>query len=114
MQPVAGVVDRVLTYPWVGKIDRVAPWRVVFVGEVLSREVAQVIAVGPKMVVDDVQNDTQLVRVRGVNEEFERKWETVIARYREQIDAVVTPVACARKLGQRQQLHGIYAQRSQP
>jgi hypothetical protein len=50
------------------EIERVAPFVVVPVGEIVLCEARQVVAVRPEVVVDDVEDDAEAERVRGIDE----------------------------------------------
>ena len=116
VQPVERVIDEEAAHPAAIRaveVDRVAPGGLVAAGEVVGRVPAQVVAVRPQMVVDDVQDDAEAAGVRGVHQATQRLRAAVDAAGREEIDAVVAPVALARELGHRHQLQRRHAQRAQ-
>ena len=71
-RPQLGVADRPLAHAALRVVDRVAPGRVVRVGEVRA-ERADRLAAGTEVVVDDVENDAEPVAVRGVDEAREAR-----------------------------------------
>ncbi len=73
-------------------------------------EIPQVIALGPEMVVDDVEHDRHPPTVAGVHEPFQPPWPAVRVLGGKGIDAVVAPVAAAGKLGHRHEFDGGDAQ----
>ena len=116
-EPVPGIVEHELAHPLTVRpvvVDRIAPGRVIAIGEVVVRERPQVIAVRPEVVVDDIQDDGQPVLVGGVDKAFEAVWAAVHVAGREQVDAVIAPVARARELGNWQRLERRHAKRRQP
>ena len=114
MQPIARVVDHELAHPFGPRavvVDCFTPRRVKALGEIVGRKVAQVVAVRSEVVVDDVQDDREAVLVRGVDEAFHGRGPAIDMGGREQIDAVIAPVALARELGHRQWLDRVDAER---
>ena len=53
------------------EVDRRAPGRLVPVGEGMRRDGVEVGALGPEMVVDDVEQDHQAARVGGVDQRLQ-------------------------------------------
>ena len=68
-----------------------APVVLVAIGEIVRRELGQVVAVGPEMVVDDVENDAEAERMGAIDERAKIVGRAVEARRRIEIDAVVAP-----------------------
>ena len=65
------------------------------------------------MVVDDVEDDRDAVRVRAVDKAAEIVRAAVEAGRREQIDPVIAPAEAAGKIGDRHQLDAGDAERGQ-
>ena len=86
-------------------VDGLAPRRVVAVGQV-RREALEVVALGPEVVVDDVEDDREAPRVAGVDEAPQPVGPAVGRLRRPQIDPVVAPVARAGELRDGHQLAG--------
>jgi hypothetical protein len=84
-------------------VDRAAPGRPVRVGEE-RRELLEVVALGADVVVDDVDDHREAVRVARIDERAQAAGTAVGRLRREQVHAVVAPVAAARKLGERHEL----------
>ena len=84
-------------------VDRLAPGGVVPVGEVRAVG-AEVVPVGPEVVVDHVENHADPGGVGGVDEALEPVGPAVGVVGGEQVDAVVPPAAIAGELDHRQQL----------
>jgi len=93
-------------------IDRLAPGRLVAVREIRA-EVAQVIPLGPQMVVDHVQDHGQPRGVAGVDEVLEPLRAAVGMLHRENVRSVVSPVAIAWKLPDRHDFNRGYSQFNQ-
>ena len=83
------------------EVQRLAPVGLVARAEIVRAEAFQVIAVGPEMVVDDVEDDGEAERMRVVDEALERLVVAVYVIRREQLHAVVAPVPAARAFGDR-------------
>ena len=90
-------------------VDRGAPRGLVPVVEV-SAELAQVVALGAEVVVDDVQEDRQALGVAGVDEPLQAVRAAVAVLGRVGEHAVVSPVARAGELADRHDLDGRDAQ----
>src|SRR5207302_1859803 len=107
MQPVARVIEHELADP-VGPraivVDRRAPGRVVALGEILWCEVTQVVAVGPEMVVDHVENHREATPMCRVDEALQGRRPAVDMRWREEVDAVIAPITLSGEFGDRQGL----------
>ena len=104
--PMKRVLDEVVAhFVAVGSVEiqRFAPRRPVSLGEIRG-EVAEVVAFGAEVVVDDVEHDREPETVARVDETFERGGPTVAVLHRERVDAVVAPVALSRKLGDGHEL----------
>ena len=83
------------------EIDGIAPFVLVFVGDVGGREKRQVIPVRPEMIVDDVENDAEPEPVRRIDEGAQIVRRPVKPRRREQRDPVIAPAEPARKFRDR-------------
>ena len=71
VDPVAGVRDAEFAH-WIGfvaiVVDGWPPVGLYLAGEVLRRELAEVVSVGAEMIVDHVQDHTQAERMRSIDE----------------------------------------------
>ena len=67
------------------------------VGEVVRGELAEVVAVGAEVVVDDVEDDGEAVAVRLVHEAAQVVGLAVETRGGEEVDAVIAPAEAARE-----------------
>ena len=86
------------------EVDRLAPERLVLVGEVGAERLERLRAGGADVVVDDVEQDREALGVGGVDEPLEAL-RAAVGRVRgRQVDAVVAPAVRARELGDRHQL----------
>src|SRR5215813_1213970 len=89
------------------EVDRVSPLVGVAIGEVVLRELFEIVAVRSEMVVDDVENDADPDAVSLIDEAPEVVGRPVESRRREEIHAVITPAEAAGKVGDRHELdHG--------
>src|SRR5262249_60079555 len=86
------------------KVDGGAPRTLMAIAEVSRAERREALAVRAEMVVDDVEDDAETVQVRGIDQPAEIVGRAVMMRRREQIDAVVAPVARSGRFGNRHQL----------
>ncbi len=105
-QPHEGVIDEEsadLVTVGLVEIDRLAPGRVVLVGEVGPIS-AEVVPVWAEVIVDNVQQRRETTFVAGVYEGFEIIRRAVGGMRCEEADAVVAPAAAAGKLGNRHEL----------
>jgi hypothetical protein len=87
------------------EVERVAPWRMILVDEVRP-ERTQIIAVGPEVVVDDVEHGGEAELVTAVDESLERCRTAVRILRRVREHAVVAPVAFPRELCDGHELDG--------
>ncbi len=97
-------------------VQAVAPRGDVVVGEVRA-EVAEDVALGADVVVDDVEHDGDAACVRGVDQSSQAVRAAVGVLHGERQHPVVAPVAPAGELGDRQQLDrgdAVGGQRGQP
>ena len=111
-EPVEGVADEEaadLVAIRAVKVDGLAPRRAVAVGEVRA-EVPQTISFGPEMVVHHVEHYGQAGGMSGVDQVLQCPRPAVGILHRIWEDAVVTPIARARELGQRHQLDRRHAE----
>ena len=90
------------------EVQRLAPWRLVPIGEVRS-ELRDVVAVGAEVVVDGVKDDRDPAIVSRVDETAQRVRPAIRGMDGVQVDAVVTPTATARKCRERHELDGVDA-----
>src|SRR5437868_11953836 len=113
IDPVAGIGGEELAHrAAVGAVEvqRLAPLGLVARREVRGRELLEVIAVGPEVVVDDVENDTEAKTMGAVDKTPEVVGASIQARRRKQVDAVIAPAETARKVRQRHYLESGDAQ----
>ncbi len=87
------------------EVDRVPPGRVVMAREIRP-ETRQIVSFRPQMVVYHVENDGQAAFVASIDQALEPRGAPIAVLYRPQVNAVVSPVPPARKLGHRHQLNG--------
>jgi hypothetical protein len=116
VDPVAGVGDEVLAHAVRAipvEVQRLAPFIVVLPREVVFRVLVEHAAVGPEVVVDDVENHGELQLVRTVDEGPEVIRTSVQTRGRVWKYAVVTPPELSRQLSNRHHLHNGDPQRRQ-
>ena len=74
------------------------------VGEVVRGELAEIVAVGAEVVVDDVEDDGEAVAMRLVHEAAQVVGLAVDMRGGEEVDAVIAPAEAAGELGDRHHL----------
>jgi hypothetical protein len=86
------------------EVHGVAPRRVVAIREVRP-ELANVVTGRPEVVVDDIENNGQAMRMTRIDQSLQVVGRSVAVVWREQVDAVVTPPPYARELTNRHQLH---------
>src|SRR5580658_1561232 len=87
------------------KINPIAPWTAITIGEELRSVYAKVISLRTKMVVNHVQQNHDSAAVSALNEFFEILWPTIGTIASKRIDSVVTPISLSRKIRNRHQLH---------
>ncbi len=101
-QPVEGVVDGQLAHVGAALVvEGVTPGGGVPAGEVVGRELAQVVAFGAEVVVHDVQQHRQPVLMGRFHQPPQAGRTAVGAAGREPVHPVVAPVAAAGELGHR-------------
>ncbi len=115
VHPVEGVAYEEVAHMPVREVEGVAPRRLFFgVGgqrtEICLAEIAEVVAVRAKMVIYHVLNDGQPFIVRRVYQLLQSGRPAIGARGGVEADAIVTPVAAAREVGNRHQLDCRHAQ----
>ena len=103
MRALSRTKSRTASQPAAVVVDGRAPGGPVVVGEV-GAELAQVVALRAEVVVDDVEEDRQAVRVAGVDQPLQPVRPAVAVLGGVGEDAVVAPVAAAGELGDRHQL----------
>src|SRR5579875_2491245 len=87
------------------EIDSLSPVGVVFLAEVVGREFLKVVAVRPKMVVNDIENDAHSKTMRTVDEPAHVIRVPIDTRRSIRLHAVVAPPEPPRKIGDRHQLN---------
>ncbi len=110
--PVKRVFDEEATHivtPRTINVDGIPPGGVVAVGEVIAI-LREVVAFWPKMVIDNVQQDGQTLRVTSVDQPTQTVRAAVGCLGRVEIDPVIAPVTIARELSNWHQLDRGYAQ----
>src|SRR4051794_29633310 len=95
---------------FVVKVNRLSPFILMTISEVVFGKLLQVIAVGAEMVVHDVQNDANAKFVRAIYEFTQIIRAAVKASRGEEVHSVVTPAKAARKFCYRHNLDEIDAQ----
>src|SRR5262245_34793740 len=73
------------------EVDRLAPFVLVAVCEVRGGELLKIIPIGPEMVVDDVEKNSQAQMMRAINKGSEVIRRAVQMRWSKQIDSIVSP-----------------------
>lgn len=105
VDPVARVLDEVLAASGLRlEVDRLAPLVQPAIGEVAIRQLAQVIAARPEVVVDDVEDHAQPERMGPIDERAEVVRSPVEPGRGVEIDAVVTPAEATGELCDGHQL----------
>jgi hypothetical protein len=107
LDPVAGVGEKERAHgPAVRavEVERLAPLRLVAVGEVVVRVLGEVVAVRAEVVVHDVEDHGQAIGVRVIHEPPRVVGRSVEARGREEVDAVVAPAELPGEIADRHDL----------
>jgi hypothetical protein len=86
------------------EVDRIAPLGRLVVAKVMRRIAGQPVAVGAEVVVDDVEDDGESARMRGIDEAAEIGGRAVKPRGRVEAHAVVAPAELADEVGDRHDL----------
>src|SRR5690606_3706010 len=109
-QPIQRVLQKKIPYLRPREIDSCSPRRM-FAGVEKGRGIAiEEIAVGAEMVVHDIEIDADTERVRAVDQLLEFVGCAIAGVRCEWQHTVVSPIALARKIGDRHQLDGGDAQ----
>ena len=87
------------------EVERLTPFVAVAVGEVLARKASQVVAIGPEVVVDHIEQDSKTMAVGLVHELPQIVRAAVQACRREPADAVVAPTELTGELRDWHQLN---------
>src|SRR5579859_4954052 len=91
------------------EIDGFAPWCAVEIGEIRT-EPGEIVALGTKMVVNNVEHNSQFSLMTRVDESLQAQRSAIGLLHSERKDAVVTPIARAGELGDWHQFDGGDAQ----
>ncbi len=83
------------------EVDRFTPFVLIAIGEVVGAEAAQVISIGPEMVVDDIENDAEPQGVGSIDEASKGVRLSIAMIGRKQADPVIAPVEATGKIGHR-------------
>src|SRR5215469_5528353 len=86
------------------EIDCSAPWRLVALAEEIRSDRRQIIALGAKMIIDDIEKYRQTPRVARLDKSLQRVRQTILRRRGIEKHAVVTPITGAGKRSDRHQL----------
>jgi hypothetical protein len=108
IEPIERVLDEEAPHAiaaWTIEVKGLTPGCVVTVGEVRTK-LGQVIPFRAEVIVDDIEYYSESFAMTGVHQLFESARAAVGRVGRVKIDAVVTPVAAAGKLGDGHQLEG--------
>ena len=99
LEPIERVVHQEIAHrpAFAVEIDRGAPRGVMALGEEVGRDRRQVITLGSEMVVDDVEQDREAARVAGLDQRLQIVGPAIARGGREQLHAVIAPVAVARE-----------------
>src|SRR5262249_14165080 len=110
--PVSGILEDELT-DWSGLlavvVDCRAPVSFVLVREIVLGEFGQVVSVGSKMIVHDIEYHSDSKRMSAIDESAEVIRFSIKTCGRVQVDAVVTPAEPAGEVGYRHRLDDRYA-----
>ncbi len=110
VQPHQRAIDEEIPHLAPAKVDGIAPGRVLVVAEEGAGIAPQVVAVGPEVVIDNVEKHHQPVAMGGVDQLLELFRRAVGGFGRVRQNPVVAPIAIAGKFRQRHQLDGGHAQ----
>src|SRR5204863_9277242 len=108
VDPIAGISEEKFAHrTGIGavEIDRLTPIVGIAIGEVSRRERGEVIPVRPEMVVDDIEDDGDAERVRGIDKPAEIVGLPIEPGRREKIDAVIAPAKAAGEFSHRHDLN---------
>src|SRR5579872_6710520 len=95
------------------KVQRRAPGSAIEIREIWP-VLVEVISLGAEVVVNHVEANRELLRMRGVDQPLQIARSSVTVLHGKRKDAVVSPVACARELRNRHYLNRCNAEISQP
>ena len=109
VDPVRRVLGEELAHAGFFEVDRLAPFVRVLFRKVERRVFRDVAAVGTEVVVDDVEDHGQTLRMRGVDEATEVVGRAVEPRRRPKIDAVISPAEAAGEFVDRHHLDRVDA-----
>src|SRR5438874_2248957 len=113
MNPVKGVLDEEIAHRLAVRpieVEGVSPGGAVLLRDVPGSVNAGVVAVGSKVVVDNVEKDREVQPMSGIDEAAQIVRRPVTACRGEQTDAVITPAALSGEVAQRHQLDGADAE----
>ena len=106
VDPVGGILREKLAHAFRCEVDFLPPF-VVSIRKKTPCKFFPVTAVGAEMVVDDVKDDAESLRMGRVDEEAEIIGRAVQTRRSPQVDAVVTPAKSAGKIIDRHDLQNV-------
>src|SRR5690606_3907326 len=115
LQPVQCIVDEVFTNtvaPGIVKVDRIPPWRAIFVGEIWTIP-QKAISFWPKMIIDHIEKDGESLRMASVYEPLQTVRTAIGILYGIRENTIVSPVPFAGKLRHGHQLQRVDAERKQ-
>src|SRR3954471_14914354 len=110
-QPVERVLDGEPAHLRLGIVDRIAPRRISG-GEELRRVTAKIIAIRPKVIIDDVEEHHQAALVGRIDQRLKVVGPPVDTVRRVKQNAVITPIPASREIRDRHQLDRGYPHRS--
>ena len=102
--PIAGVFNKEFSHRFQLEIQAIAPGRLVPWIEIVAAISAEIIAVRTEVVVDHVENDRETALMCRIDQRTQVVRSAIDASRRVKQHAVVTPVACPRKIGDRHDL----------
>jgi hypothetical protein len=108
--PELGVLDRPLAHAVARVVERAAPGRVVAIREVGAERAQKLLAAGPDVVVDHVEQYREPLGVRGVDQPGQALGPPVGPVRRREEHAVVAPAALAGEGGHGHELDRVHAE----
>ena len=113
LDPIFGILDKEVADPpgvWPVEIDRFAPGGTDARIKEIRRVERKVISVRPEVIVNDVEQHRDAGLMGSIDESLEIVGPPVAGIRRIRQDSIVTPAPAARKVAERHDLHGRYAE----
>ena len=102
--PIGGIFDEEIPHRFQLEIETIAPGRFVFRIEIVAAVGAEIVAIRTEMIVNHVEDDGETALMRRIDQSAEFVRPAVDASRRVKQHAVISPVACTRKIGDRHDL----------